>query len=229
MSARETILAKLRAAPKQMPVEPEVKGYYAEATPKRSLLERLKQFRLMMEAVHTELYWVRASNWDQYLASLVKTKGHKTLLLAANTPHGARAAGMLEDIELLNFEQPIDGWKDTLFNQVDAAFTSTRAGIADTGTLIVWPDQDEPRSMSLVPPVHYALFDATKLYQNFYEALSSEGWRNGLPTNSLLISGPSKTADIQQTLAYGAHGPRELVVLVIVPPSLSDSDLKRAL
>jgi L-lactate utilization protein LutB len=36
----------------------------------------------------------------------------------------------------------------------------------------------------------------------------------GLPTNALLVSGPSKTADIQVTLAYGAHGPKELVVLL---------------
>jgi L-lactate dehydrogenase complex protein LldG len=36
-----------------------------------------------------------------------------------------------------------------------------------------------------------------------------------MPTNALLISGPSKTADIQQTLAYGAHGPKELVLLLI--------------
>jgi len=43
----------------------------------------------------------------------------------------------------------------------------------------------------------------------------SENWAGGLPTNALLISGPSKTADIQQTLAYGAHGPKELIVLVI--------------
>ena len=38
-----------------------------------------------------------------------------------------------------------------------------------------------------------------------------------MPTNALLISGPSKTADIQQTLAYGAHGPRELIVLLCHP------------
>ena len=38
-----------------------------------------------------------------------------------------------------------------------------------------------------------------------------------LPTNALLVSGPSKTADIQQTLAYGAHGPRELIVLIVHP------------
>ena len=45
--------------------------------------------------------------------------------------------------------------------------------------------------------------------------MTAEGWANGLPTNALLISGPSKTADIQVTLAYGAHGPKELVVLLI--------------
>jgi L-lactate dehydrogenase complex protein LldG len=47
-----------------------------------------------------------------------------------------------------------------------------------------------------------------------HSAFTKEGWSNGMPTNALLISGPSKTADIQQTLAYGAHGPRELVVLL---------------
>ncbi|MEI8631512.1 LUD domain-containing protein [Vibrio sp. PP-XX7] len=36
-----------------------------------------------------------------------------------------------------------------------------------------------------------------------------------MPTNAVLISGPSKTADIQQTLAYGAHGPSELIVIVL--------------
>ncbi len=36
-----------------------------------------------------------------------------------------------------------------------------------------------------------------------------------MPTNIILASGPSKTADIQQTLAYGAHGPKELIVLLV--------------
>ena len=92
-----------------------------------------------------------------------------------------------------------------------------RAAIAETGTLILWPDEKEPRLMSLVPPLHIVLLDAATIYNTFYEAMTSEGWKDGLPTNALLISGPSKTADIQQTLAYGAHGPRELVVLLLHP------------
>ena len=43
----------------------------------------------------------------------------------------------------------------------------------------------------------------------------AQDWAAGLPTNVLLVSGPSKTADIEQVLAYGAHGPRELIVLVL--------------
>ena len=93
--------------------------------------------------------------------------------------------------------------------------SGARAAIAETGTLILWPDANEPRLMSLVPPVHIVLLDATRIYNTFFEAMTAEGWKDGLPTNALLISGPSKTADIQQTLAYGAHGPKELVVLML--------------
>lgn len=102
-----------------------------------------------------------------------------------------------------------------MFNETPASFTAARGAIAETGTLILWPTVDEPRLMSLVPPVHIVLLDAAHIYNTFYEAMQTEGWKDGLPTNSLLISGPSKTADIQQTLAYGAHGPKELVVLMI--------------
>ena len=58
------------------------------------------------------------------------------------------------------------------------------------------------------------LLDVATIHADLHSAITTEGWKDGLPTNALLICGPSKTADIQQTLAYGAHGPRELVVLL---------------
>jgi L-lactate dehydrogenase complex protein LldG len=47
--------------------------------------------------------------------------------------------------------------------------------------------------------------------------MREQGWAQAMPTNALLISGPSKTADIEQTLAYGVHGPKRLIVLVVHP------------
>jgi L-lactate dehydrogenase complex protein LldG len=98
---------------------------------------------------------------------------------------------------------------------VDAGFTTTRGGIAETGGLILWPSPEEPRLLSLVPPVHFALLDTAAIHATFFEAMRAEAWAGSLPRNALLISGPSKTADIEQTLAYGVHGPKRLVVVAI--------------
>jgi L-lactate dehydrogenase complex protein LldG len=80
---------------------------------------------------------------------------------------------------------------------------------------MLWPDTQEPRMMSLVPPVHIAILETRTLFNTFAEAVAALRWQDGMPTNALLISGPSKSADIEQTLAYGVHGPKELVVLLI--------------
>ena len=56
----------------------------------------------------------------------------------------------------------------------------------------------------------------SQLYDTFFQAMIEQRWSDGMPTNALLVSGPSKTADIQVTLAYGAHGPKELIVLLLV-------------
>ncbi len=69
--------------------------------------------------------------------------------------------------------------------------------------------------MSLVPPIHLAVLQAETIYHTFSEALREGCWSDRMPTNALLISGPSKTADIEQTLVYGVHGPKQLVVFII--------------
>jgi L-lactate dehydrogenase complex protein LldG len=66
-----------------------------------------------------------------------------------------------------------------------------------------------------VPPIHIAVLRADSIFDSLGEALSSRRWAEAMPTNLLLISGPSKTADIELTLAFGVHGPKELMVLVV--------------
>jgi L-lactate dehydrogenase complex protein LldG len=236
MSARDRILARLRAAPAIDRPTPDVGAYYdavqqaqAPAASQRSaMLARIRLFRRMIEAAHAEVHPVSDADWPAKLQTLCHDKQLRTLLLGEDTVHGERfAAGNPVNIDCRRYYQPIDGWKDHLFHQVDAAFTAARSAIAETGTLIVWPDAKEPRLMSLVPPVHFVLLDATAIHTNLFTAMQVENWPGNLPTNALLISGPSKTADIQQTLAYGAHGPKELVILLRLPQGLTAADLEQ--
>jgi L-lactate dehydrogenase complex protein LldG len=153
---------------------------------------------------------------------LAAAKGVQQLLIGAGTAHGnelelrhgQRQANPSNALALCRYTQPMETWCQQLFDGIDASLTLAHSAIAETGSLILWPDQREPRLMSLVPPIHFVLLDVATIHADMESAFTAEGWANGMPTNALLISGPSKTADIQQTLAYGAHGPRELVLLL---------------
>ena len=222
MSARDRILAKLRAsAPATPPARPDVASWFAAHRPVESAADKARRFRHFIELAHAEVHEVTVANWLATLRSVLVTRKLDKLLVAEGTPHGEAALDELppQGIDCQTYDMAIEAWKTVLFNDTPASLTAARAAIAETGTLILWPDAQEPRLMSLVPPLHIVLLDAGKIYNTFYEAMTSEAWADpasgGLPTNALLISGPSKTADIQQTLAYGAHGPKELLVLML--------------
>ncbi len=218
MSARDRILGKLRAAaPSTVKVQPDVASWYASHRPVESASAKAARFRHFIELAHAEVHAVTAANWPDKLAAVLDARRIERLLVAEGTPHGETALDELprHGIECSTYDMAIEAWKTEMFTATPASLTAARAAIAETGTLILWPDTKEPRLMSLVPPVHIVLLDANQIYNTFFEAMSEEGWKTGLPTNALLISGPSKTADIQQTLAYGAHGPKELIVLML--------------
>jgi len=218
MSARDRILGKLRQKmPSTVALAPDVANWYDTHRIAESGADKAQRFRHFIELAHAEVYAVSRGGWLQKLYEVLAAKQIAKLLVAPGTPHGQRAAGELPalGIDCPAYDAPIESWKEAMFHATPAAFTRARGAIAETGTLILWPDADEPRLMSLVPPVHIVLLDAATIYNTFHEAMQAEGWSHGLPTNALLISGPSKTADIQQTLAYGAHGPKELIVLMI--------------
>jgi L-lactate dehydrogenase complex protein LldG len=214
MSARERILARLRAAPATPEVAaPDVGAWFAVHTRREEAAERVARLRSNLLAAHAEVHDCSAASWASDLLAIAAAKGVRTLLIG-QTAKGAELAACHPALELIRYDSPVDGWRDRLFDAIDAGFTRARSAIAETGSLILWPDAAEPRLLSLVPPIHFVLVDAAKIHADLHEAMASENWAAGLPTNALLISGPSKTADIQQTLAYGAHGPRELIVLL---------------
>ncbi|WP_296493607.1 LUD domain-containing protein [Rhodoferax sp.] len=215
-NARSSILARLRApaTPAPLPL-PDVSAWFEARQRHEDTAQRVTRLRAALEAVKTEVHDTTAADWPELLLRLVAAKGLRNLLIGADTPHGAELeARQPVNLELKRYAESIDSWRDVLFDEVDASLTIAKSAIAEIGSLILWPTPAEPRLMSLVPSVHFVLLDPATIHSDFYSAMTSEGWNDNLPTNALLICGPSKTADIQQTLAYGAHGPRELVVLL---------------
>lgn len=153
-------------------------------------------------------------NWPAAVAGVVRAKNLRTLLAGRGTSIATQLAAVLGD-ELSWFDATLADCRERLFTQVEAGITTTRGGIAETGSLILWPDMAEPRTLSLVPPVHVAVLRASTLHETLHDAMRAQDWARGMPANALLVSGPSKTADIQRILAYGAHGPKELVIVLI--------------
>ena len=215
-SARESILGRLRATTiADAPALPDVKGWFDAHRRHEDLPQRISRLRTAMEAVKTEFHDVTDADWPEVLLRVAATKGIRNLLIGTNTAHGAvLEARHPKGLQLVPYAQPIDTWRDQLFDSIDASLTSARSAVAEIGSVIVWPTPSEPRLMSLVPHIHFVLLDASTIHSDLHSAISAEGWSDNLPTNALLIGGPSKTADIQQTLAYGAHGPKELIVLL---------------
>jgi len=216
MSARDNILGRLRAASMAAPPAlPDVAGWFASRRRNEDLAQRVARLRSMLEAAHAEVHDTTEADWPALLLRIAAAKGLRTLLIGTGTPHGTALEALRpEQPQLVPYVAPIESWRDRMFDGIDAGLTLARSGIAETGCLVLWPDANEPRLMSLVPPLHFVLLDAHTVHADLDATLRAEGWADSLPSNALLISGPSKTADIQQTLAYGAHGPKELVVLL---------------
>jgi L-lactate dehydrogenase complex protein LldF len=98
----------------------------------------------------------------------------------------------------------------------DAGLTGAVAGIAETGTLVLSVGAARSQLASLLPPVHFALLRVKDIHRTMEEWLAANGKEQMAETACMnLISGPSRTADIEMTLTIGVHGPGNVIVLCV--------------
>ncbi len=216
-NSRQRIFSRLQAATRQtstsvvQPPELAIKRY--------SQKEKIEKLKTLMEAMRTEVHISGANNWLATVVDILKKREVKNLLYAPRTDIGKALALQWENAagdqpQLIPYESDIEQLKETVFN-VAAGITSAAGAIAETGALILWPSEKEPRLMSIVPPIHIAVLQADTIHSTLSEVMLKENWPAAMPTNIVLVSGPSKTADIEMTLAFGVHGPKELIVLIL--------------
>lgn len=119
--------------------------------------------------------------------------------------------------------RPVDVQRETIRRQtIDAYIGVTTADfcLADTATLVMKSRPNQARSVSLVPSIHVAVVRLDQMLADLKELYALLRWDDGqraegLTHHLVMISGPSKTADIELVMVHGAHGPRAMHVVVI--------------
>ncbi len=105
--------------------------------------------------------------------------------------------------------------KDKAFS-VDAGITGADFAVAESGTIVIAIGKNMPRLISISPPIHIAIIHLGKLFPTYETAMQNyiESTK-AMPSQLVLITGPSSTADIQATPFKGMHGPGKLFVILI--------------
>jgi L-lactate dehydrogenase complex protein LldG len=94
----------------------------------------------------------------------------------------------------------------------DAGVSPALYGLADTGSVVLAASPEEPRANSLLPAVHVSLLAEDRILPDLAALFRALG--NDLPSALAIVTGPSRSGDIEQTLVVGVHGPGEVHVVL---------------
>jgi L-lactate dehydrogenase complex protein LldG len=96
-----------------------------------------------------------------------------------------------------------------------SALSAAEFGIAETGTLVFFSGPNSRSSWHFRPGREFILIERSRILARFEDVIAHIQKLPGIPATINLVTGPSRTADIEQTIELGAHGPREIHILII--------------
>lgn len=192
MSARDNMLARIRASLGRTAGQPQPPPpLYVEH---KAIEDRTHVFRTRLELLNAQTYQTSS---EQEAASIIARIVGDGLVYASGKGNRFTASlAITDDVACAHF-----------------GVTGADYGLAETATLVTFANTDE-RLASLLPPVHIAVIEESRILANLDELLEIVPLPASAASSMVLISGPSRTGDIEQILVRGVHGPGELHVLV---------------
>jgi L-lactate utilization protein LutC len=145
---------------------------------------------------------------DDQLRSLVNDEQIKTAVVSKMP--GAQRVGE----RLVDFGVTVQNYSPSAAVHADLGISEPRFGIAATGSLVQDSSREGGRGMSLVPRIHLALLPERRILADTAAALATFQ-AGSMPANMVLISGPSRTGDIEMILTVGVHGPIKVIVALL--------------
>lgn len=164
--------------------------------------------RVLEEAGSEHLYWEKTAIFEKHripfeLSSRSQDSGEPGVLVSEHAEQGFQLPVQTEIQSLDQVDVP----------GVAVSVASAETGIAETGTLVVSSANSGSRVLSVLPPIHVILLspeDVLMNHREFFQSVDLGQYESA----RLLVTGPSRTADIEKTLIIGVHGPRKLFAIL---------------
>jgi L-lactate dehydrogenase complex protein LldG len=209
--SRETVLHKVRTALGRNAGQPiEEPPPVRLRIPEVDIEARIASFRTRIEALAGKTHSARSvGDAFEYVARIISGR----TAVASNAP-------ILRECGITALPGVQTGVTDreelrALCATAAVGITGADYALADTGTLVLLSSQQEARMISLLPPVYIAIVERKRLLTGLDELLTVLPSPAEQTSSMVLITGPSRTADIEQILVRGVHGPGEIHVVVV--------------
>ena len=217
--AREEILGRLKSVRKVTPAQRPAKPVLSEISLDQEQL--LQRFTAELNA-QTGLVYQAKDKEDavRILSGIAAAEGLKSVLATSGNIYDVdiKTFGTQNNVSVSTIHDFSDrtAFRESAFT-VDAGITSADFAVAESGTLGLIFHKDQPRLVSIAPPVHIAILPVSKLYA-VYENVIEQVFKNTeqIPGQFCFITGPSATADIQGVSFKGMHGPVKIFVIFIM-------------
>lgn len=234
-NSREEILKRIRGGLHRLAI---VRRKDENISPSSSSYKESQQ---KLEKLHKEMDERRLLLLDMFMNEITKVSGKAIILKSEDEikdyvirlveEHSAKSLAIWESdfVKQINLRKflEIKGLKFASLNskeemaEADIGITEADFGIADTGTLVLIANEKQPRSVSLIPPIHVAILHSDVILEKmedvfviFKNSLDETGSIAKLTSCITFITGPSRTGDIELNITLGVHGPKELFVLI---------------
>lgn len=223
--ARDQILGGIRRAlGRSGPVDAEtaaqlkarIDAHARNIVPKRTDLDRpalIDLFQTMAEGVHATVARVAGmADVPEAIGDYLKSRNLPAQVVMAPDPTLDGADWQTQ--KLLEVRRGVPVESDPV------SVTSAASAVAETGTLVMTSGPDHPSTLNFLPETHVVVLPASRVaksYEDIWDQLRAQmpGRGDLLPRTVNMITGPSRSGDIEQTLLLGAHGPRRLHIVLV--------------
>lgn len=179
-----------------------VGGVFLDGQSERSLREAFG--KILSEQKSELLYWERPDILQDYGMTIAPFRKQDGCFYRSSHREG-KLIFPLEIESVSRAKQPIE--------EIDISVGTALRGVAETGSVLIRSGSGRGRLLSILPPVHVVLLREADLVMNHRDWFSETNFGNS-ESALLLITGPSRTADIEKTLIIGVHGPQHLYVIL---------------